>query len=112
MSIRQPCAYEKLLLQYYVNNRYSDVSCMSMRSSELTGIFFFGNTNWIFSKQISCEVKNYNYRQLRSTFIYARMKFSLSPTLPINGVRLSFVGYLSPMWLENDKIDKANQLLG
>ena len=26
---------EKLLLQYYVNNRYSVVICMSMRSSDL-----------------------------------------------------------------------------
>ena len=26
LPIRRPCMYEKLLLQYYVNNRYSDIS--------------------------------------------------------------------------------------
>ena len=35
LTIRRPYTYAKLLLQYYVNNRYSDASCMSMGSSEL-----------------------------------------------------------------------------
>ena len=37
LPIGRPCTYEKLLLQY-VNNRYSHVSCMSMRSSELSDL--------------------------------------------------------------------------
>ena len=41
LPIRRPGTYEKLLLQYYVNNRYSVVSCMS-RNSELSGL----EKNW------------------------------------------------------------------
>jgi hypothetical protein len=60
LPIRRPCTYEKLLLQYYVNNRYSDISCMS--SSELWDLEKkLGNTNWIFSKdkihQLTCNFR-------------------------------------------------------
>ena len=35
LPIPRPCVHEKLLLQYYINNRYSDMCSMSMCSSEL-----------------------------------------------------------------------------
>ena len=38
LPIWQPCMYEELGLQYYLNNCYSDVSCMSMSSSELSDL--------------------------------------------------------------------------
>ena len=45
VAYSRPCKYEKLLLQYCVNNHYSDISCMSMHSSRNK---FLGNTNWTF----------------------------------------------------------------
>ena len=54
LAILLPCTHEKLLLQYYVNNRYSDFSCMSMWSSELFDLEkFLGNVNWTFPKFIN-----------------------------------------------------------
>ena len=41
--------YEKLLLQYYVENRYSDVPCMSMRNTEIGLEKKMGKSNWTFS---------------------------------------------------------------
>ena len=50
VAYSRPCKYEKLLQQYYLNNRYSNVSCMNLCSSELSDLEkILGNTNWTFS---------------------------------------------------------------
>ena len=72
LPIRRPCTYKKLLLEYYVNNRYSDVSCTSMRSSELSELEKnVGNTKWTFSAN-----QNYIHEELKFRFKAASLLFS------------------------------------
>ena len=74
----RPCTYEKLLLQYYVNNRYSDVSCMSMRSSESLDLeHFFGNTNRTFSQGSNCCSRHEWVKQVSSAWKLDHISMSI-----------------------------------
>ena len=72
------------MLYYLVNIRYSDVSCMRMRSSEVSDLEkILGNTNWTFSKNFSVNYSSGYFSILLA--MYCWMTYSDADWLIISG---------------------------